>query len=153
MTRTAVHTADAVVFAPRNDQTCVLLIRRAADHDTEPGKWALPGGHVDPGEDSADAAVRELREETGLDLHDHGAGMYYMDRYDTPGRDPRGHYITDVYLVRLPGTVPVAGADDADVAVWMPLDEGLTTDLAFDHAVILRAAMRVAGISVPGRQP
>lgn len=150
----AVYTADAVVLAPDGDQLCVLLIRRAADHDTEPGKWALPGGHVDPGETAAYAAYRELREETGLDLCAMGAGLAgltwltHVGRYDEPGRDPRGHYITDAFIVRLSTTMPVTGMDDADLAEWVPVDEARTAALAFDHGLILRDAVRCAGLPV-----
>ena len=141
-------TADAVVFAPAGDRMWVLLVRRAADHDTEPGKLALPGGHVDLGEDALSAAYRELAEETGLDLRASGVGLRFVDRFDAPGRDPRGRYVSDAYVAVLPHLVDVQGMDDADEAVWMPLHEALPATLAFDHSLILRAALTRAGSSV-----
>lgn len=135
------YTADAVVFAPVDDELRVLLVRRAADHDTEPGRWALPGGHVEPDETGESAAYRELDEETGLDLRKHAAGLTLVGVFDAPGRDPRGRYVSAAYTTRLPSPVPVLGQDDADAAEWMPVDAALSVGLAFDHADILRAAL------------
>jgi 8-oxo-dGTP diphosphatase len=135
------YTADAVVLAPVEDTLHVLLVRRAADHDTEPGKWALPGGHVDPDETAESAAYRELAEETGLDLRTHAAGLCLIGVFDAPGRDPRGRYVSAAYATRLPSPLSVVGQDDADHAEWMPIDAALAEGLAFDHHEILRAAL------------
>lgn len=141
------YTADAVVLAPHSGGMYVLLIRRAADHDTEPGRLALPGGHVDATESAETAAYRELREETGLDLHAIGATLLRVGRFDEPGRDPRGHYVTDAHVTVLSGVQRVVGQDDADEAVWLPVAEALDAGLAFDHRRILLAAMRRIGIT------
>jgi 8-oxo-dGTP diphosphatase len=69
--------ADAAAGAPRPTSVRVvlgdrdgrlLLLRRAADDDHNPGLWEFPGGGIDPGESARDAAARELREEVGLEV-------------------------------------------------------------------------------------
>lgn len=125
-------TADVVAVTPDRH---VLLIERG--WDPYEGHWALPGGHVDPGETSLHAAVRELEEETGVRVAD--GDLHQIGTWDAPGRDPRGRYVTVAYLAHVPvGTEAVAG-DDARTAKWVPLDD-LPEQLAFDHADILRAA-------------
>ncbi|TXR94502.1 NUDIX hydrolase [Streptomyces sp. col6] len=126
------YTADVVALTPSGD---VLLIER--DWPPYEGTWALPGGHVDPGETSRAAAARELAEETGLlvtadDLRQIGV-------WDSPGRDPRGRYVTVAYAAVVPTDTLVAAQDDARDARWWPLNN-LPEQLAFDHADILRAA-------------
>ncbi|MFE2934443.1 NUDIX domain-containing protein [Streptomyces sp. NPDC059278] len=126
-------TADIVILTPDRR---VLLIERG--WDPYEGHWALPGGHVDPGETSLDAAVRELEEETGV--HVTPDALHQIGTWDAPGRDPRGRYVTVAYLATIPdGTQAVAG-DDARAARWWPLND-LPERLAFDHANILRAAV------------
>ena len=127
-----------LVLATREARPRVLLIRRKKDPFA--GSWALPGGFVDENEKLLDAARRELREETGLDV----AEMEQLYTAGDPGRDPRGWTVTVVYLVRVNADQlkPVA-ADDADEVGWFPLDE--LPQLAFDHAMILgRARARIA---------
>ncbi|MEU5445814.1 NUDIX hydrolase [Streptomyces griseofuscus] len=126
------YTADVVL---KDTDGRVLLIDRR--WDPYEGCWALPGGHVDPGETSLAAAVRELREETGIEVA--AAELRQLGVWDAPGRDPRGRYVTVAYLAIVPaGTRPTAGSD-ARRAVWWPLD-ALPT-MAFDHADILTAAV------------
>jgi len=133
-------TADVVLLARREDgELCVLLVRRG----WEPfkGKWALPGGHVDPGETTFDAAVRELAEETGIRV----AGLDAIGVYATPGRDPRGRYVTFAYTATVWGPMPEAAAgDDAVDARWWTVDEALysSEEIAFDHALIIADGLR-----------
>jgi len=137
---TARLTADVVALSmagPTSITPHVLLIRRGWPPYT--GLWALPGGHVDPGETTEAAAVRELAEETGLRAE--LADLDLVGVYAEPDRDPRGRYVTWAYAVWLPDTpVPTAG-DDATAARWIPVAQALADGLAFDHAQILRAVV------------
>ncbi len=104
----------------------IVLIRRR----NPPHGWALPGGFVDYGERLEDAAVREVKEETGLDV----TLSRQLHTYSDPARDPRRHTITTVFVGTATGT-PV-GADDAAEARIFPIDD-LPTPLCFDHSDIL----------------
>lgn len=109
----------------------VVLVKRGIEPFE--GAWVLPGGHVEEGEQVGDAAVREAREETGLDIElDRIVGVY-----DAPGRDPRGPVISIAYAASVAGGVMDA-ATDAEEARWFPLDD--LPELGFDHAKILADA-------------
>ncbi len=126
-------TVDLVVLTIRDGRLAVLLVRRGIDPYA--GQLALPGGYVLPHEDLADAAYRELREETGL------AGAVHLEQlasYGTPGRDPRGPTVTVAFLALAPMLGAVVGGSDATAALWTPVDEIRWQELAFDHAKILR---------------
>jgi ADP-ribose pyrophosphatase YjhB (NUDIX family) len=103
----------------------IVLIERK----NPPHGWALPGGFVDVGESLAQAAVREAREETSLEVTLDEQFFAYSD----PKRDPRGATASVVFLGRATGT-PRAADDAKNLAVYA-VDE--LPPLAFDHAVIL----------------
>lgn len=126
-------TADTVVIDTHGR---VLLIERG--WDPYEGHWALPGGHLDPGETSREAAARELLEETGV--HVAADQLHEVGTWDQPGRDPRGPYSTTAYRAVVPAGTTATGQDDARQASWWPLDS-LPAKLAFDHAAILAAAV------------
>ena len=144
----AAITVDLVMLTIRDDDLVVLLVRRGIPPFR--GKLALPGGFVSPDESLAEAAARELTEETGLiadlepDEDDGQSGdPVYLEQlasYGDPGRDPRLRVVTVAYLALAPGLpTPHAGSDAAD-ASWLSataLLAGPPKDLAFDHHRIL----------------
>ncbi|MFJ1837933.1 NUDIX domain-containing protein [Streptomyces sp. NPDC088175] len=133
---TIFYTADVVLVT--EDGQIALVERRWEPFE---GEHALPGGHVDEKETSRMAASRELFEEAGVEVAP--TDLEQLGVFDEPDRDPRGRYVTVVYLARVPaGTVLTAG-DDARTATWWPLTS--LPPLAFDHADILGAvADRIA---------
>jgi 8-oxo-dGTP diphosphatase len=130
-------TVDVAVVTP-GPRPRVLLIQRR--HEPYAGWWALPGGFVDEMEPLADAARRELREETGLEAGE----LEQLHTFGDPGRDPRGWTVSVVYLARLDaGRVTPRAGDDAAAAEWFALDA--LPPLAFDHACVLaRVCARLA---------
>ncbi|WP_331453034.1 NUDIX hydrolase [Streptomyces sp. SS162] len=127
------YTADIIVT--RTDGHVLLIERGWPPYE---GAWALPGGHVDPGETSRAAAARELAEETGI--YATPAELDLVGVFDAPGRDPRGRYVTVAYHLTVIRNTPIEAGDDATRAEWWPLDD-LPESLAFDHAEILAAAV------------
>lgn len=126
--------ADTVVLTLRDGQLCVLLIRRSGSVLT--GSWALPGGFVRISESLEQAAYRELREEAGI--RPEQVRLEQLRAYGDPGRDPRPERVVSIAWVALGANLPDPSPDtDADAAEWVPVDEALGRDLAFDHSRIL----------------
>jgi len=122
-------TVDVVAFGDGQDGRSLLLVQRA--HEPFQGQWALPGGFVEEGERTREAAARELLEETGLRLD----ALSLLGVYDAPGRDPRGWTVSVIYLATVAGQPPIQGADDARDARWWPVAQ--LPELAFDHAEVV----------------
>ena len=130
-------TVDMVVLHRTTSGLEILLIERL--NNPFAGCWALPGGFVDENEDLADAAARELREETnlvGVELHQFGA-------FGKPDRDPRGHTITVAYWGYTDNPQLASAADDAKTLRWFPINQ--LPPLAFDHAEIIAEALKIIG--------
>jgi 8-oxo-dGTP diphosphatase len=144
-------TADLVVLTVRDGVLCVLLVERGVEPYL--GRSALPGGFVRPDEDLADAARRELLEETGIRADtEPGPGdgpgsrngptvhLEQLATYGAPNRDPRMRVVTVAYLGLAPNLpMPVAGTDAA-ASTWTAAEALLAEPdrLAFDHGAILR---------------
>lgn len=94
--------------------------------------WALPGGFVEYGETLEGAAIREAKEETGLDVT--LKGQFYA--YSDPERDPRQHTVSVVFIATANGEPK--GADDAKIARAFPEDKIPFDKMVFDHSKILR---------------
>lgn len=127
-------TVDIVIFTIRDAALHVLLVQRGVGPYR--GAWAIPGGYVSEDESLDAAALRELREETGVsDVY-----LEQLYTFGDPGRDPRGRVVTVTYyaLVAADRAPLLAGSDAADVR-WWPA-RALPT-LAFDHRAILDYAL------------
>ncbi len=129
MYRNPTPTVDVVILVPagagRGDGV-VLIERKNSPHG-----WALPGGFVDVGETCEQAAVREMLEETGLDVILTGLLGVYSD----PARDPRQHTMSVVYTGVARDMAALEAGDDAGAVKVFPL--GNWPELAFDHGRIL----------------
>ncbi len=117
-------TVDGIVVR----ENSILLVKRKKEPFK--GMWALPGGFVNYGEKVEDAVVREVKEETGLDTEIERLFGVYSD----PDRDPRGHTVSIVFILREVGG-RLEGGDDASEAKFFPLNN--LPELAFDHSKII----------------
>lgn len=118
--------ADIVIALVDQPGRPIVLIERK----NPPYGWAVPGGFVDIGETVEQAAVREMKEEVGLDVTITGL----LGVYSRPDRDPRGHTVTVIYTGEAVGQ-PVADDDARAVGVFNK--NNLPSPLAFDHAEVL----------------
>ena len=118
----------------------IVLVRRR----NPPHGWALPGGFVDPGESVAQAARREAKEETGLDVE----LTELLGVYSDPKRDPRGLFTASTVFIGRAAGQPTGGDDAAEARV-VALD-ALPPDIAFDHPTIIDDYRRYrAGLGRP----
>ena len=120
-----IPTCDILIELDGKPGTLVFIERK-----NEPKGFALPGGFVDEGEWIADAAVREAKEETELDVDIKELFHVYSD----PKRDPRKHTVSTVFIARAQGMPK--GGDDASRCIVCKPDE-LPGSLVFDHGLIV----------------
>jgi ADP-ribose pyrophosphatase YjhB (NUDIX family) len=121
------HPLTAVDIIIEIDSKGIILIKRK----NLPSGWAIPGGFVEYGESLEDAAVREAKEETSL-------GVELIEQFHTysdPGRDPRFHCISTIYIAKAKGK-PEAKDDAAEIGIFN--QSNLPDEIAFDHRMILR---------------
>ncbi len=109
----------------------ILLVKRGRDPFR--GEWAVPGGRIEDNETAEQCAIREMKEETGLDIEI----LKLTGVYSDPKRDPRGIIVAAYFVKRVGGTV--AAGDDADEAKWFDLDA--LPKLCTDHGKIVRDAL------------
>lgn len=119
-----VPTVDIIIEIGSNG---IVLIKRK----NPPIGWALPGGFVDYGESLEEAATREAKEETDLDIK----LEKQLHTYSDPGRDPRHHSISTVYTAKAKGT-PQARDDAVEIGIFN--ESNLPDDIVFDHRSILK---------------
>ncbi|MEU2601776.1 NUDIX domain-containing protein [Streptomyces hirsutus] len=133
-------TVDLAVFTLRTGVLHALLVERG--EEPYAGRWALPGGFVQPDESAETAARRELAEETGLtDVS--GLHLEQLRTYSEPGRDPRMRVVSVAFTALLPDAPEARGGGDAAQARWIPY--GSVRGLAFDHDRILADARERVG--------
>jgi 8-oxo-dGTP diphosphatase len=111
-------TVDNVIIALEGErQLSALFIRRG--HDPFAGAWALPGGFVEPNETVAQAAARELQEETAL----REVRLVELGCFSRPGRDPRGWVVSIAHIGCIPASrrAQTQAGDDAASAAWLDL--------------------------------
>ena len=125
--RNPLPTVDVII---RMEKGIVLIKRK-----NKPFGWAIPGGFIDYGESAEDAARREAKEETNLDVR----GLKQFRVYSAPGRDPRFHTLSVVFTARAQGK-PRARDDAAEIGVFSR--RSLPSPLAFDHKKILNDYFR-----------
>ena len=127
-------TVDIVIFTIEQGALKVLLVKRGIEPFA--GQYAIPGGFVLENESLDQAAMRELREETGV------AEVYLEQLYSfgDPRRDPRGRGVTVAYYALISAEhSQLRAGSDAAAAAWFAVDA--VPDLAFDHAKILAYAV------------
>jgi len=128
-------TADAILWTFGERGWRVLLIQRKSEPFA--GRWAIPGGFVNPDEPPRDAAIRELHEETNVlasDFHEVGV-------FGEKDRDPRGWTISNAFYALLSeGAVRARAGDDASRTRWHTMDD--LPALAFDHDRIIDLAKK-----------
>jgi 8-oxo-dGTP diphosphatase len=108
----------------------IVIIERL----NEPRGFALPGGFIEIGEKVEDAARREAKEETGLDVKIKG----FLGVYSDPKRDPRGHVVTLVFIGEADSTQELKAGDDAKRVFVFDLDNIPFDKLVFDHSQIIK---------------
>lgn len=137
------YTATVVVFGYRDGRLYVLV----GDREGEPfdGMLALPGGFVDAsdGGHARLAAVRELREETGLEID--APKLQRITVQDSLTRDPRGWIVDNVFGIALATTPDVARGDDLKNPRWV--QTSTITEMAFDHLSSLYEAINLLVVS------
>ena len=148
------NTVDMAVFRSEGpyrepSQPLKLLMIRRGNHPSI-GFWALPGGFVNIKENIADAARRELEEETGVkDLP-----MVQLRTWGDWDRDPRWRVITTAFLALVEGELPVKAGDDAADAVWMDVslrEEALLHGTQDTHIYVLSLSNAAKGINLSAK--
>lgn len=119
-------TVDAILI---NHHQEVLLIERG--REPYRGKWALPGGFIDMDESLETACMRELREETGLEIEN----LKQFKAFGAVNRDPRHRTISVIFYAFTEGKLNAKAGDDAANVHWFPISQ--LPELAFDHRQIL----------------
>lgn len=128
----------------------ILLFLTTAPDTSLVARWVTPGGGVDPGENHAEAAIRELFEETGLSITDPGDPVWNLDfvvEWDNADHDT-GH--AEYYVVRTTRFTPSSAAwtDDEKIDTldwrWWSLDELRSTGEPYEPAQLVELVERYA---------
>lgn len=126
-------TVDCVVLRRIDENLFILLVKRG--NNPYKGYWALPGGFLNPDETAEQAVIREIKEETDLELE----AVTQLHTYTDPDRDPRERVIT-IAFIAFTEKIEVKGGDDAAEARWFSVDD--LPQLAFDHSDIISDSLK-----------
>lgn len=121
-------TVDIILITNGQPQKLLLIQRK---NDPFKNQWAFPGGFVEMDEELLDAAKRELKEETSVEIEN----LKQFKAYGSLKRDPRGRTITIMYYAFINAELMVKAADDAKDAKWFEMNQ--LPPLAFDHQTII----------------
>lgn len=139
---TGMSCVDIVILVDNGKNYEVLSIKRGKDPFK--GMWANPGGNIDEGEIPIQAAIRELKEETGIKMS--VENLIYVDKFDKEYRDPRNKTCISYAFVVILDRKPIAIAgDDAEECIWnyVDYDGNMKVDMAFDHNEIIKKTIKV----------
>jgi len=128
MKRAITLTVDPIIIT---NEGRVILVKRVFDPYKD--HWAIPGGIVEYGETVENAVVREVKEETGLDIKIEKLIGVYSD----PRRDPRGHFVSVCFLCKPVGGSLRTSKETKEVKAFSK-EEVKSLKLAFDHEKILK---------------
>ena len=124
---------DIVAIREKEGRRELLLIQRK--NEPYMNCWALPGGFLDMGETLEQAAERELKEETGLEIN----SLRQLGAFSKVDRDPRTRVISVAYFAELASGQTAIAADDAQDVGWFNLDK--LPELGFDHDEMIKLAL------------
>ena len=136
MSRYKIPSLTADIFIFDEDFNFILIKRK-----NEPFKdcWALPGGFVEYGESVENAAVREAKEETSIDVE----LEELVNVYSAPDRDPRGHTVTIAFTAKGDFATRKADSDAKEIGIFK-INELKNDEIAFDHAIIIKDCLEKA---------
>ena len=138
------HAAVGVVLLPDEQRrACLVLTRRQSTLRRHSGQWALPGGRLDSGETEADAALREIEEEVGLQL----AADSILGRLDDFS-SRSGHLISPLVVWADDGSALAASADEVDAAFSIPLEELVRAD-SVSFEPLLHFVFNISSVYAP----
>lgn len=135
---------DAVCIANYENKRYVLLIKRAYEPFTD--HWALPGGFLNEKEEMETGVIRELKEETNIDVNITESDVKQIKAYGKIGRDPRPRRIISVaFLIELEGLPKISNSNESLHVEWVPLESMPNEKIAFDHREIISDAVKMMG--------
>jgi len=115
----------------------VLLIKRKIKPFK--GFWTIPGGHIDFGETSRESVIREIKEETNIDVE----VVNLIKIYDNPKRDPWGHIISIAYLCEPVNTNSLfIENEEVESLYWCDINK-LPDNIGFDHRIMINDAIKM----------